>query len=122
MAFILHNNPCASVEAAVGGGAHLDTLESVALIMNGMADSGYRLENVPENGKELIDTIMDRKAISEFRWTPIEEIVAKGGVLAYQTKEEYENWFEALTPQVKDRVCEAWGNLPERRRTAFPPP
>jgi len=119
-AFIFHNNPCASVEAAVGGGAHLDTLESVARIMNRMADAGYRLENAPDNGKELIDTIMDRKAISEFRWTPIEEIVAKGGVLAYQTKEEYETWFDTLSPSVKDRVCEAWGNPPGEEKDGIP--
>ena len=42
VAFILHNNPCASVEAAVGGGAHLDTIESVARIMNRMADRRLR--------------------------------------------------------------------------------
>jgi cobaltochelatase CobN len=120
VAFILHNNPCASVEATVGGGAHLDTLQSVARIMNRMADSGYRLENMPKSGKELIDTIMDRKAVSEFRWTPIEEIVAKGGVLAYQTKEEYEKWFKALTPQVRERVCEAWGNPPGEEKDGIP--
>jgi len=120
VAFILHNNPCASVEAAVGGGAHLDTIESVSRIMNRMAQAGYSLENAPATGKELIETIMGRKAISEFRWTPIEEIVAKGGVLAYQTKEEYERWFDTLTPQVKDRVCEAWGNPPGELKNDIP--
>jgi len=120
VAFILHNNPCASVEASVGGGAHLDTIESVSRIMNRMAHAGYSLENPPATGKELIETIMDRKAISEFRWTPIEEIVAKGGVLAYQTKEEYERWFNTLTPRVKDRVCEAWGNPPGELKNDIP--
>lgn len=120
VAFIFHNNPCASVEAAVGGGAHLDTIESVALIMKRMAEAGYSLEDIPETGKQLIDTIMERKAISEFRWTPIEEIVSKGGVLAYQTKEEYESWFDNLTPQVKDRVCEAWGNPPGEEKDGIP--
>ena len=120
VAFILHNNPCASVEAAVGGGAHLDTIESVARIMNKMAAEGYMIENIPATGKELIDNIMDRKAISEFRWTPIEEIVAKGGVLAYQTKEEYKKWFTTLTPKVKDRVCDAWGNPPGELKNDIP--
>ncbi len=120
VAFILHNNPCASVEAAVGGGAHLDTIESVASIMNRMAIAGYFLESIPANGKELIETIMDRKAISEFRWTPIEEIVAKGGVLAYQTSEEYEQWFNTLTPEVRDRVSDAWGNPPGELKNDIP--
>jgi len=118
--FILHNNPCVSVEASVGGGAHLDTLESVARIMNRMAEAGYSLENVPENGKELIETIMGRKAISEFRWTPIEEIVAKGGALAYLTKEEYEQWFRDLSPGVRSRVIDAWGNPPGEEKNGIP--
>ncbi|MEN2994626.1 MAG: cobaltochelatase subunit CobN [Thermodesulfovibrio sp.] len=33
IAFILHNNPCASFEATVGSAAHLDSLESVVEIM-----------------------------------------------------------------------------------------
>ena len=31
--FVLNNNPCASTEASVGGGAKLDTLESVVRII-----------------------------------------------------------------------------------------
>ncbi|MDM7913041.1 MAG: cobaltochelatase subunit CobN, partial [Methanotrichaceae archaeon] len=120
VAFILHNNPCVSVEASVGGGAHLDTLETVARIMNRMADEGYTLENIPENGKELIETIMGRKAISEFRWTPIEEIVQKGGALACLSKEEYEQWFGCLSSEVRSRVSEAWGNPPGEEKDGIP--
>ncbi|MFB3764478.1 MAG: cobaltochelatase subunit CobN, partial [Methanotrichaceae archaeon] len=120
VAFILHNNPCVSVEASVGGGAHLDTLESVARIMNRMAQAEYSLENIPQNGKELIETIMGRKAISEFRWTSIEEIVAKGGVLAYLTKEKYEQWFMNLSPEVRSRVSDAWGNPPGEEKNGIP--
>jgi len=64
----------------VGGGAHLDTLESVARILQQMREAGYSV-TAPESGKALIDTIMRRKAISEFRWTTTEEIVANGGTL-----------------------------------------
>jgi cobalamin biosynthesis Mg chelatase CobN len=66
VAFILHNNPCASVEASVGVGAHLDTLESVARILNRMKTEGYNILEPPEDGRQLIQTIMERKAISEF--------------------------------------------------------
>jgi len=120
VAFILHNNPCVSVEASVGGGAHLDTLASVARIMNRMAEDGYSLENIPRNGKDLIETIMARKAISEFRWTPIQEIVAKGGALAYLTREEYEQWFMKLSPGVRSRVSDAWGNPPGEEKNGIP--
>ncbi len=120
VAFILHNNPCASVEATVGGGAHLDTLESVARIMHRMQEAGYCVEP-PADGKELITTIMDRKAISEFRWTTVDEIVKKGGVLKQVTREEYQNWFDTLSDRVKERMVEAWGKPPGEEKNGVPP-
>ncbi|MGP8320750.1 MAG: cobaltochelatase subunit CobN [Methanosarcinaceae archaeon] len=119
VAFILHNNPCASVEATVGGGAHLDTLESVAKILNSMKEAGYSVDT-PKSGKELIDNIMDHKAISEFRWTTIDEIVDKGGALAMVTREEYEEWFDTLEPAVRKRMCDTWGNPPGEEKDGVP--
>ena len=66
---MLNNNPCTAAEASVGGGANLDTLESVVRILHAMKEHGYQVEHIPENGDELIKTIMGRKAISDFRWT-----------------------------------------------------
>lgn len=120
VAFILHNNPCASVESTVGGGAHLDTLESVSRVMHRMKEVGYNVEP-PTNGKELITTIMDRKAVSEFRWTTTDEIVKKGGVLKQITKEEYEEWFNTLSSAVKERMNNVWGKPPGEEINGMPP-
>lgn len=119
IAFILHNNPCASVEATVGSGAHLDTLESVVEILKKMKEVGYSVDP-PESGKELIDTIMMRKAISEFRWTTVEEIVDKGGVLAYVDKEKYLEWFNEFPEKTQKRMIEAWGNPPGEPKDGIP--
>ncbi|RPF46860.1 cobaltochelatase CobN subunit [Thermodesulfitimonas autotrophica] len=119
VAFILHNNPCASVEATVGGAAHLDSLESVARILQRLREEGYQVE-APAGGKELIDTIMARKAISEFRWTTAEEIVAKGGALKLMPVEEYRAWFDTLSDRVKARLTEAWGNPPGEAKNGVP--
>lgn len=119
VAFILHNSPCAGVEATVGAGAHLDTLESVARILKRMKGAGYSVE-APEDGKELIDNIMDHKAISEFRWTTINEIVEKGGSLAMIEKEDYERWFNKLDSDVKDRMCDVWGDPPGEEKDGVP--
>ncbi|NLA12469.1 MAG: cobaltochelatase subunit CobN [Firmicutes bacterium] len=119
VAFILHNNPCASVEASVGGGASLDTLESVARILKQMRREGYAIED-PGGGRELIDKIMDRKAISEFRWTTTDEIVSKGGALKLVPVEEYSEWFDTLSPQIKKRVSEAWGRPPGEELNGVP--
>jgi cobaltochelatase CobN len=119
IAFILHNNPCASVEATVGGGAHLDTLESVADLLKRLKHEGYNVEP-PAGGKELIENIMNRKAISEFRWTTTDEIVDKGGVLARISKEHYEEWFRELPEKTRTRMSEAWGNPPGEEKDGIP--
>jgi cobaltochelatase CobN len=119
VAFILHNNPCASVEATVGGGAKLDTLESVARILQQMQKEGYTVD-IPADGKELIDNIMDHKAISEFRWTTTDEIVSKGGALKLVPVEEYCQWFDTLSPHIRKRVSDAWGNPPGEELNGVP--
>lgn len=111
IAFILHNNPCASVEATVGAGAHLDTLESVTGILRAMHAEGYSVE-APSSGKELIEEILERKAISEFRWTTAGEIVEKGGCLAQLKADEYLPWFMELPEETRQRMTEAWGAPP----------
>jgi cobaltochelatase CobN len=119
VAFVLHNNPCASVEATVGSGANLDTLESVARILQRMREAGYAVE-APADGKELIETIMNRKAISEFRWTTTDEIIAKGGALKLMPVEEYREWFDTLSSRVRERLIEAWGAPPGEAKNGVP--
>ncbi|MCK9564441.1 MAG: cobaltochelatase subunit CobN [Methanothrix sp.] len=118
--FILNSKPCASVEGAVGGAAHLDALESVARIMQRMKEVGYSIENPPHSGKELIDLIMDKKAISEFRWTTVEEIVNKGGALSLVTTEDYLEWFDTLAEGVKNSIVNAWGHPPGEEKDGIP--
>jgi len=119
VAFILHNYPCSGVEGSVGGAANLDSLESVARILNRMQEEGYAV-NPPGDGKDLIETILERKAISEFRWTPINEIVKNGGALAFVEKEEYEKFFNTLSPKVRQRVINSWGNPPGEEVDGIP--
>ncbi len=120
IAFVLHNNPCASVEATVGAGAHLDTLQSIVDIMKRMKELGYQIEP-PESGKALVDEIMAKKAISEFRWTTVEEIVSRGGALALIEKEKYEEWFCELPEKTRLRMIDAWGNPPGEWKEGIPP-
>ncbi len=120
VAFVLHNNPCASVEATVGTGAHLDTLESVARIMKAMKEAGYQVETPPETGKALIDIIMERKAVSEFRWTTVEEIVKKGGALDLVPLRQYLDWWKDFPGKVRKRIAEAWGDPPGKAVDGVP--
>jgi len=119
VAFILHNNPCASVEATVGAGAHLDTLESVADLLQRMEKEGYRVRP-PAGGKALIDEIMARKAVSEFRWTTVGEIVEKKGALALIGPDRYRTWFEALPEKTRRRMSGVWGEPPGEEKDGVP--
>ncbi len=121
IAFILHNNPCASVEATVGSAAHLDSLESVVQIMRKMKKAGYKVENIPVSGKALIKEIMQKKAISEFRWTTVEEIVEKGGAITFVPVEKYLEWFSELPEKTQKRMCKTWGNPPGEWKEGIPP-
>ncbi|HWR57062.1 MAG TPA: cobaltochelatase subunit CobN, partial [Negativicutes bacterium] len=120
VAFILHNSPCHGVELAVGGAANLDSLESMARIMADMAKAGYHVENLPASGKEIIDRIMGSKAISDFRWTPIEEIVAKGGVIKSLTGNEYRQWFDRFPVKARSAMIETWGHPPGEEKDGVP--
>jgi len=111
VAFVLHNNPCAGAEATVGMGFGLDTMESMVRILHKMKEEGYDVgDDIPETSKELIDTILSRKAISEFRWTPISEVVRKGGAAALLPREKYLSWFSELPDKVKQEIIETWGD------------
>ncbi len=120
VAFILHNDPCASVEATVGGAAKLDSLESVARILAAMKGHGYSVDP-PATGAALIETIMGRKAISEFRWTTVDEIVQKGGALAQLPEETYLRWWAGYPQAVRQRIAAAWGDPPGREVNGVPP-
>jgi cobaltochelatase CobN len=111
MAFILHNNACAGLEATVGGAAHLDSLESTAKILQIMKSVGYSL-NPPASGKTLIESILSKKAISEFRWTTVQDIIRKGGCLMQMDMNTYNPFFHSLPSQVQEKVSQTWGDPP----------
>jgi len=112
VAIILHNNPCKGVESTVGMAAGLDTFESLVDLLRRMKERGYHVGTVPENGKALLDMIQERKALHEFRWTTVDEIVRKGGVLHTVTRREYEVRFNALDASVRAKVNADWGDFP----------
>ena len=118
--FMLNSKPCASVEGAVGGAAHLDSLESIARILQRMKEAGYAIDSPPKDGKELIDRIMSKKAVSEFRWTTVEEIVNKGGALSLVSREDYLKWFDSLANPAKDSIISAWGHPPGEEKDGIP--
>lgn len=119
--FVFHKNECAGLEAGVGGAGGLDSGESVVRIMRQMADAGYRVNDIPANGEALMQQILEKKAIAEFRWTTVDEIVAKGGHIALLQNETYQTWFDGLAEEAKADLVTAWGEPPGREMNGVPP-
>ena len=110
VAIILLNSPCKGVEATIGTAFGLDSLESLVRLLHRMRDEGYDLgDNIPESGKDLIDEILEKKAISEFRWTPLSEIVKKGGSFMLP-RDRYLEWFSEFPDRVQQELIETWGD------------
>ncbi|MTJ83860.1 MAG: cobaltochelatase subunit CobN [Telmatospirillum sp.] len=114
IAILLHNPPCKALEATVGNASSLDALESTVRLLWRLKTLGYDVGEPPEDGRALLAQILERKALSEFRWTNVEEIVAKGGVLAEIDEAAYRADFDRLPAEIRDRVDAAWGRFPAR--------
>ncbi len=119
--FVFHKNECAGLEAGIGGAAGLDSGESVVRIMKKMAEKGYAVNNIPESGEELMQLILDRKAIAEFRWTTVDEIISKKGHLALLDTAVYQQWFDELPQKARAEITEGWGLPPGQEMNGVPP-
>ncbi|WP_148883764.1 cobaltochelatase subunit CobN [Thermococcus aciditolerans] len=114
IAIVLINPPCKGLEANVAVGLGLDVPESIVRLLHRLKEEGYYVgEDLPENGEELIKLILKRKAISEFRWTSVGEIVKSGGAIDFVGLEEYLEWFNELPGDLRERIVRDWGKPEE---------
>lgn len=109
---VLHNNPCKGVEATVGMAVGLDSFTSLGLLLKALRSAGYDTGEAPTDGKAILNAILEKKAIAEFRWTTIDEIVAKGGALYMMGKDEYHDWFDAQDETVRQKILADWDKFP----------
>ena len=112
LTIVLHNNPCKGVEATLGLAMGLDTFQSLADCIRALRLAGYDTGQAPEDGETLLRLFLDRKAISEFRWTTADEIRAKGGALHLTDQREYETILTGMPARSRDRILADWGEFP----------
>ena len=110
--FVLHNNPCKGVESTIGMAVGLDTFKSLARVLRSLKENGYDAGEASLSGDDIKTMIFERKAFAEFRWTTVDEIVRKGGVLYAMGAEEYHTYFETLPGKSRDKVIRDWGPFP----------
>ena len=119
--FVFHKNECAGLEANIGGAGGLDSGESVVRIMKEMAKKGYRVNDFPESGEDLMQLFLERKAIAEFRWTTVDEIISRKGHLALLDNDIYQQWFDELPQKAQDEMIKGWGRPPGQEMNGVPP-
>lgn len=112
LTIVLHNNPCKGVEATVGMAVGLDSFQSLGRLLARLQGEGYDIGEAPTDGSEILTELLDRKALAEFRWTTVDEIVAGGGALTFMGRDEYGSWFDELDETVQTRVNDNWGEFP----------
>ena len=106
---VLINPPCKGLEGSVAMGMGLDVPESIARLLKRLKEEGYDVgEEIPQSGEELVRLILERKALSEFRWTSVQEIVRKGGAADFVGPEEYLLWFSELPGDLRERIIKDW--------------
>ncbi|WP_168371340.1 cobaltochelatase subunit CobN [Pyrodictium occultum] len=112
IAIILNNPPCRQLEASIGVGFGLDVPESLVRFLHRLRSLGYYTGEgeLPKTGDELIHLILERRATSEFRWTPVEEIVRRGGYLDMVDLDTYMKWFMELPEEARKVMLKWWGD------------
>jgi cobaltochelatase CobN len=106
IALILSNYP--SKHARIGNAVALDTPASVVKILQALRQAGYQVGEFPDDGDELVHTLIDRGGQDVEFLTEAQMHSAVGHVPA----ETYEAWFAQLPESVQTAVQAAWGPPP----------
>lgn len=106
IAIIFHNYP--PDNSTVGSAQGLDSPASVALLLRAMKTAGYRIDHVPEDGKELMEGLLagitnDRRFLTE------EDMARAVGQVA---REDYAALFASFASQTQEELTAAWGEAP----------
>ncbi|BAZ38730.1 cobaltochelatase [Calothrix sp. NIES-4101] len=112
IALILANYP--TRDARLANGVGLDTPESCVEILKALHSEGYSLDNIPENGDELIkiltESITNDPEGRELR--PIRQSLAW---------EEYQDYFTSLPEDVQQGILQRWEVEIQRNEEIFSP-
>ncbi|MDR0710131.1 MAG: cobaltochelatase subunit CobN [Spirochaetaceae bacterium] len=113
LVLMLHNAVCNGVEATIGCAFGLEPFKSAVEILRRLKHEGYVTGEIPPDGPALLAQIMEKKAVSDFRWTAAEDILEAGGcVYRMPVKGEYENYYRVLPEELQDQMERTWGQPP----------
>ena len=106
IAIVLSNYPTKA--SRLGNAVGLDTPASAINLLSAMRDAGYRVEDIPADGDELMRRLIDRCTYDADFLTPEQMRNAEGRVSA----DEYAAQFNGLPQDVQDSMRADWGEPP----------
>ena len=106
VAVIMSNYP--TKDARIGNAVGLDTPASVVNLLNALERAGYQVEDIPENGDELVHRIIERCSNDRDSLTEEQMRLAAGHVGARQ----YAAWFKDFPESVQQQLEDSWGPPP----------
>jgi cobaltochelatase CobN len=107
VAIIFHHYPPRNDR--IGCAAGLDTFESIKQLLEIMDKTGYRVDHLYENNKELSDAMLARMT-SDQRWLTPDQMAARSGASA--GRDLFQPWHEALPAGVREKMVGNWGTMP----------
>ena len=106
IAIVLSNYPTKA--SRLGNAVGLDTPASAINLLSAMRDAGYRVEDIPADGDELMRRLIERCTYDADFLTPEQMRNAEGRVSA----DEYAAQFNGLPQDVQDSMRSDWGEPP----------
>ncbi|MHC1630870.1 MAG: cobaltochelatase subunit CobN [Methanotrichaceae archaeon] len=94
------------------GACYLNVPRSLQVILDGLNESGYKVEGKVPCGDDLVD-LMAHEGTNVGTWAPGElDAMVKAGNATLIPVEEYSEWFNTIDPEKQNEVIERWGPPP----------
>ncbi len=106
VAIMMSNYP--TKDARIGNAVGLDTPASVINLLNALHRAGYQVEDIPEDGDELVHRIIERCSNDRDSLTEEQMRLAVGHVSSRQ----YAAWFRGFPESVQQELEDSWGPPP----------
>ncbi len=107
VAIILYDYPPG--EENLGKASYLNTMESAARILKGMAERGFRVEANVESGEDVKRLLLESGVVNSGEWVLTPE---KAAAMPKVSVEEYAKWFSRIPEEARRKVIESWGEPP----------
>ena len=107
VAIIFHNYPPRNDN--IGCAAGLDSAVSAVNLLKKMQEQGYQLDFMPENGQDLMDTIISGLT-NDQHWLSIEDLADRS--VDKVSAAQYEEWLDEVPADARNKMKTHWGKPP----------